>query len=85
MSFWANTHMAEDESEGLDGSVPDAALQDHIAHWVEVLDRWVKRIDTGLGRQDGAATTSNGDGELLQMDDGGDLAKGVEGSEGLDS
>jgi len=69
MSFWATNTMAEEEEEG---------LQDHIAHWVDVLDRWVKRIDTGLGRQDGAAT-SNGDGELLQMDDGDDVAKGVEG------
>ena len=31
----------------------DSGLEDQITHWADVLDRWVKGIDTGLGRQDG--------------------------------
>jgi hypothetical protein len=34
------------ESEGLE----EEGLQDHIGHWVEVLDRWVKDLDRGMGR-----------------------------------
>jgi hypothetical protein len=34
------------ESEGLE----EEALHDHIGHWVEVLDRWVKNLDRGMGR-----------------------------------
>jgi len=41
------------ESEGLE----EEGLQDHIGHWVEVLDRWVKDLDRGMGRN-GADVTS---------------------------
>jgi len=34
------------ESEDLEAG----GLQDHIGHWVEVLDRWVKDLDRGMGR-----------------------------------
>lgn len=77
MSFWATNYMAEEESEGLDGMGPEGeSLQDHITHWMEVLDRWVKRVDSGL---DGSSTTGGdrGESQLLQMDDGDDLVKGV--------
>ena len=30
----------------------ESSLQDDLAHWAEVLDRWVKSIDMGLGRSD---------------------------------
>lgn len=84
MSFWATTYMADEESEEFGGSgSADEVLQDHIAHWMEVLDRWVKRIDSGLGTQDGGVSTPEGpdDGEnaLPQMDDGVDFEKGVQG------
>jgi hypothetical protein len=41
------------EREGLE----DGGLADHISHWVEVLDRWVKELDKGMGRNgaDGAS------------------------------
>jgi len=76
--------MADEESEGFGGSrSADEVLQDHIAHWMEVLDRWVKRIDTGLGTQDGGASMPEGadGGENVpsQMDDGVDFEKGVQG------
>jgi hypothetical protein len=42
--------------DGLEGNNPgDGGLQSDIAHWAEVLDRWVRRIDLRLGRQDGAS------------------------------
>jgi hypothetical protein len=51
-----NTVMGEKDPEEVDGSnLADGALEDHIAHWAEVLDRWVTGIDRRLGRQDGAA------------------------------
>ena len=34
------------ESEGLEKE----GLQEQIGHWVEVLDRWVKDLDRGMGR-----------------------------------
>jgi hypothetical protein len=74
MSFWAADNMAEEEEDG---------LQDHIAHWMEVLDDWVKRIDLGLGRQDGEAISLDGavDGGLPPRVDeaGADGTKGVDG------
>ena len=33
----------------------DSGLEEHMAHWAEVLDRWVKGIDSRLGRQDGGS------------------------------
>ena len=41
------------ESEGLE----EEALHDHIGHWVEVLDRWVKNLDLGMGRNDADAVS----------------------------
>lgn len=84
MSFWATTYMADEESEEFGGSgSADEVLQDHIAHWMEVLDRWVKRIDSGLGTQDGGASTPEGAGGgenvLPQADGGVDFEKGVQG------
>ena len=53
--------MAEKDAMGVDESNPgDGGLQDHIAHWSEVLDRWVKGIDTGLGR-DGEVDDHDGE------------------------
>jgi hypothetical protein len=75
--------MVEEESKGLDArSLEDGPLEDHINHWVEVLDRWIKRVDLGMGR--GGADPSAADGERvglkdpLQVDDGANGAKGVE-------
>jgi hypothetical protein len=31
-------------------NLADDGWQDQVAHWAEVLDRWVKGIDTRLGR-----------------------------------
>jgi hypothetical protein len=51
-----NEGMAEKDAEEVDGNnLVDGGLQDHLAHWMDVLDRWVRRIDKGLGRQDGVA------------------------------
>lgn len=84
MSFWATTYMAGEESEGFGGSgSADEVLQDHIAHWMEVLDRWVKRIDSGFGTQDGGASApegaDGGENVLPQADGGVDLEKGAHG------
>lgn len=35
------------------GNLGDSGLEEHIAHWAEVLDHWVQSIDARLGRQDG--------------------------------
>ena len=76
--------MVDEESEGLNGEGSEGtALQEHIAHWVDVLDHWVTRIDSGLGRQvvraGPAGADGGGDNSLRQMDEVGDLAKGVQG------
>ncbi|MDQ6879689.1 MAG: hypothetical protein M3082_18710 [Candidatus Dormibacteraeota bacterium] len=52
--------MAEKESGGSGDAegrdiLEDGTLQEHLAHWAEVLDRWVKGVDMGMGRQDGEA------------------------------
>ncbi len=31
----------------------ESGLEEEMAHWADVLDRWVKGIDSGLRRQDG--------------------------------
>ena len=46
--------MAEEDAWGRDGAnLEGEGLQDHIAHWIEVLDRWVQGIDRGMGKLDG--------------------------------
>ena len=63
--------MAEKETEEVDqNNLVDGGLQDHIAHWMEVLDRWVKGIDKGLGRHDGVAGPITGDDEARPGRDG---------------
>jgi hypothetical protein len=52
------------ESEGSD--LGDSGLQEHIAHWAEVLDRWVQSIDMRLGRHDGGDPTLPGDADVGQ-------------------
>jgi hypothetical protein len=46
----AETYLSEPKGNNLG----DSGLQEHIAHWAEVLDRWVQSIDRRLGRRDGA-------------------------------
>jgi hypothetical protein len=49
-SFWASNAMKEEEvGELAGGSSDDGSLIDDIAHWAEVLDRWVRRVDLGMG------------------------------------
>lgn len=36
----------------------DGGLAEHMAHWAEVLDQWVKGIDSRLGQQDGGQEAS---------------------------
>jgi hypothetical protein len=49
-SFWASNAVKEEETEELaGGSSEDGSLLDDIAHWAEVLDRWVRRVDLGMG------------------------------------
>ena len=43
--------MVDEGAEGIGSEDPEeGSLQDQIGHWVEVLDRWVKDLDRGLGR-----------------------------------
>lgn len=50
--------MIEEGAKGIESeAVEEEGLQDQIGHWVEVLDRWVKDLDRGMGRN-GADTTS---------------------------
>jgi hypothetical protein len=51
------------ESEGREEDGP----KDQIGRWIEVLDRWVKDLDRGLGRN-GADTTSEPAVEDLDAD-----------------
>ena len=84
-SFWASTTMVEKEPDGMDGgSLDDSPLRDHISHWVDVLDRWVKRVDLGMGALDWDVAQADSDvlgvGDPgLRLDGGVDLSKGVEG------
>ena len=55
--------MAEKDLRETEGSnLGDSGLEEHIAHWAEVLDRWVQSIDTRLGRQDGGGQAPSVDG-----------------------
>jgi hypothetical protein len=46
--------MAETYLKDTEGSnLGDSGLQEHIAHWSDVLDRWIQSIDARLGRHDG--------------------------------
>lgn len=46
--------MAEVERRELSSDAGERELKDMIEHWVEVIDRWVQRIDSGLdGGADG--------------------------------
>lgn len=50
--------MFEESAQGIESTdLEGLGLQDQIAHWVDVLDRWVKDLDRGMGRN-GADTTS---------------------------
>jgi hypothetical protein len=50
------------DAEKLEGNNAEGSgLEEHMAHWADVLDRWVKGVDTRLGRQD--------DGEALPLND----------------
>ncbi len=63
MELLGNKDMTEEDAKRLNGGSPeDGDLQDHIAHWVETLDRWVKRIDQGMGRREGEVEDLNGHG-----------------------
>jgi hypothetical protein len=75
--------MNEEEAGGLaEESFEDGSLQDHMAHWAEVIDRWVRRVDLGMGAR--VADTNDqggagGDDPLSGPDRGSDLAQDVEG------
>jgi hypothetical protein len=76
--------MADEESEGSAGEgSEDGTLQDHISHWVEVLDRWVKRLDSGMGRREVDAASPDGDGSadtgLPKLDESDGFTKGLQG------
>lgn len=67
-SFWASNQMADEQADSIEGtSVEDDGLQEHIAQWIGVLDRWVKGVDLGMGRHDGDPGSPDGDAR-----DGGD-------------
>jgi hypothetical protein len=61
----------EEAGEVAGGSSEAGSLQDDIAHWAEVLDRWVRRVDLGMGAR-AARKDTQGDG-------GPDPAQDVEG------
>ena len=65
-------NMIEEQEEG---------LQDHIAHWMEVLDSWVKRIDLGMGREGEAISLDGFDAVGVPPVDGAgaDPNKGLDG------
>jgi hypothetical protein len=55
--------MDEEETGGLSGGSPkDGSLQDEMAHWVEVLDRWIKRVDVGMDGRLHDTAAADGDG-----------------------
>jgi hypothetical protein len=76
--------MADEESEGSDGGgSQDGSLQDHITHWVDVLDRWVKRMDSALGNREADVASTDGDGRpgtgVPPVDEGDEFTKGLQG------
>jgi hypothetical protein len=54
--------MDADKVEG--NNSEDSGLEDLMAHWADVLDRWVNGIDTVLGRQDGVQAPPLNEGEV---------------------
>lgn len=51
LELLGNRAMVDKETGELDGgNLGDTGLHEHIAHWAEVLDRWVQGVDTRLGR-----------------------------------
>jgi hypothetical protein len=57
-----NRDMAEKHADGSkESNLGDSGLEEHIAHWSEVLDSWVKRFDTRLGRNAGGSHSSEDD------------------------
>lgn len=45
-----NRGMADKHAGESEGNLGDGGLQENVAHWAEVLDRWVRGIDARLGR-----------------------------------
>ena len=63
--------MSEKNSEGLDASnLEESGLNQDLAHWAEVLDRWVKGIDTRLGRNGSGGEVPGLDGNAQPLDGG---------------
>ena len=60
--------MEEEAGELAGGSSENGSLQDDIAHWAEVLDRWVRRVDLGLGARS-AGKEAPGDREPAPAQD----------------
>jgi hypothetical protein len=51
--------MIDEGAKGIEtDGFEEEGLHDHIGHWVEVLDRWVKDLDRGMGRN-GTDTASD--------------------------
>jgi hypothetical protein len=74
--------MNEEETGGLvQESFEDGSLQDHMAHWAEVLDRWVSRVDLGMGARVAGTKDlggAGGDDALSGLNRGSDLEQDVE-------
>jgi ribosomal protein S12 methylthiotransferase accessory factor YcaO len=63
-------HGTDMDAEKLNGdNLEDSGLEEHMAHWADVLDRWVRGIDTQLGRQEGVPATP------LEEAEGGAIAE----------
>jgi hypothetical protein len=39
----------EEAAELAEGTAEEGSLHDHMVHWGDVLDRWVRRVDLGMG------------------------------------
>jgi hypothetical protein len=82
-SFWASIAMNEEDVGGLaEESVEGGSLQDHMAHWAEVLDRWVRRVDRGMGSRVAGTKGQDGadvDDPLSSLDGGSDVSQDVMG------
>ena len=61
--------MTEKDPEVLDASnLEESGLEQDLAHWAEVLDRWVKGIDTRLGRNGSGGELAGRDGNAQPLD-----------------